>query len=154
MTSETLVRARWVEAETIRLKQMGLSFDAIADQIGRAGRREASALTPLPEGANFPSDFRISRQAAHKAFKRAIARQPALELEEFRKLDTVRCEEMFMNLQPGIRKGSVRAVEAGIKVLGHSAKINGYAVPQRHELTGKEQAFNSRSIARSGGANR
>src|ERR1700730_12342237 len=105
MTSVTLLRALWIEAETIRLKQMGLSFDAIADQIGRAGRREVSTLTPLPGGVTFPADFRISRQAAHKAFKRAIAREPALELEEFRKLDTVRSEEMFMNLQPGIRKG-------------------------------------------------
>ena len=45
---------------------------------------------------------------------------------------------MFLNLQPGIRKGDVRAIEAGIKILGHSAKINGHAAPQRHELTGKD----------------
>ncbi|MGO9268220.1 MAG: hypothetical protein ACLQBA_25595 [Candidatus Binataceae bacterium] len=138
VVSDTGLRARWIESEVIGLKKMGLSFDTIAEQIGRAGRRETSALTALPEGVAFPAEFKISRQAAHKAFKRAIAREPALELEEFRKLDTARCDEMFMNLQPSIRKGNVRAVEAGIKVLGHSARINGYAAPQRHELTGKD----------------
>jgi hypothetical protein len=45
---------------------------------------------------------------------------------------------MFLNLQPGIRKGNLRAVEVGIKLLDHAAKINGYAAPQRHELTGKD----------------
>jgi hypothetical protein len=45
---------------------------------------------------------------------------------------------MFMNLQPAIRKGNARAIETGIKVLDHQAKINGYAAPQRHELTGKD----------------
>jgi len=39
VTSEAILRARWVEAETIQLKRMGLSFDAIAEQITRAGRR-------------------------------------------------------------------------------------------------------------------
>jgi hypothetical protein len=74
----------------------------------------------------FPLDYKITRQACHKAFRRTIAREPALELAEFRKLDTMRCEEMLMNLQPGIRKGNARAIEVGVKVLDHKAKINGY----------------------------
>jgi hypothetical protein len=45
---------------------------------------------------------------------------------------------MFLNLQAGIRKGNPRSVEAGVKVLRHNAQINGYAAPQRHELTGKD----------------
>jgi hypothetical protein len=85
----------------------------------------------------FPPDYNITRQACHKAFSKALARQPAIEVEEFRKLDTERCEEMFMNLQPGIRKGNPRAIEAGIKVLGYVGRLNGYAAPQKHELTGK-----------------
>ncbi len=43
-----------------------------------------------------------------------------------------------MNLQPGIRKGNPRHVETAVKVLRHTAQINGYAAPQRHELTGKD----------------
>jgi len=59
-------------------------------------------------------------------------------VEEFRKLDTARCEEMLFNLQPDIRKGNPRAVEVGLKLLRHEAQIHGYAAPQRHELTGKD----------------
>ncbi len=31
-------RARWVEAESIHLEQMGLSFDAITEQVSRVSR--------------------------------------------------------------------------------------------------------------------
>lgn len=140
VASETVLRARWIEAETIHLKRIGLTFDAIADQIIRIGRGQAQPIVAIPDGISFPSDFQISRQACHKAFRKAIAREPSLAAEEFRKLDSARCEDMFMNLQPGIRKGNPRSIEAGIKVLRHSAQINGYAAPQRHELTGKDGA--------------
>ncbi len=138
MVSEATLRARWVEAETLHLKRIGLTFDAIADQIARVGRRQAQAIVAIPGGVTFPPDFQISRQACHKAFRKAVAREPSLAAEEFRKLDTARCEEMFLNLQPGIRKGNPRSVEAGVKVLRHNAQINGYAAPQRHELTGED----------------
>jgi hypothetical protein len=95
-------------------------------------------LVAIPPEVTFQDDYSISRQACHKAFKKAIARQPALEVEELRKLDNARSEEMFLNLQPGIRKGNLRAIEVGLKVLDHSARINGHAAPQRHELTGKD----------------
>jgi hypothetical protein len=138
LVSEAVLRARWVEAETISLKRIGLSFDAIADQITRIGKHQAQPVITIPNGVTFPLDFQISRQACHKAFKKAIAREPSVAAEDFRKLDSARCEDMFMNLQPGIRKGNPRSIEAGVKVLRHSAQINGYAAPQRHELTGKD----------------
>ena len=138
VVSQAIQRARWIEAETLHLKRMGLSFEAIAGQITRAGRRQAQAIVAIPDGVELPPDFQISRQACHKAFKKAVAREPSLAAEEFRKLDTARCEEMFLNLQPGIRKGNPRSVEAGVKVLRHNAQINGYGAPQRHELTGKD----------------
>jgi hypothetical protein len=138
VVSEAVQRARWVEAETIHLKRMGLSFEAIAEQITRIGRKQTSAMTPMPEGLTFPTDYTITRQACHQAFRKAIAREPSLEVAEFRKLDNARSEEMFLNLQPAIRKGKERAVEVGIKLLDHSARINGYTAPQRHELTGKD----------------
>jgi hypothetical protein len=138
VVSESGLRSRWIELETIQLKRIGLSFDAIADQITRSGRRTAQAVTSIPEGVTFPPDFQISRQACHKAFRKAIAREPSIATEEFRKLDSARLEDMFLNLQPGIRKGNPRSVEAGVKVLRHAAQLNGYSAPQRHELTGKD----------------
>jgi hypothetical protein len=137
-TSESVIRARWLEAEVLHLKKMGLSFEAIAEQISRVGQGRAAPLAPLPDGVRFAENFRISRQACHKALKRALLREPSMAAEELRKIDTARCEELFMNLQPGVRKGNPRAVEASVKVLRHVAQLNGYAAPQRHELTGKD----------------
>jgi len=138
LVSPSVLRARWIEAETLHLKRIGLTFEAIAQQITRVGKRQAQAIVEIPKAVTFPPEFQISRQAVHKAFRRAITREPSIAAEEFRKLDTARCEDMFLNLQPGIRKGNPRSVEAGVKVLRHSAQINGYGAPQRHELTGKD----------------
>jgi hypothetical protein len=136
VVSAEILRARWVEAETFRLKCIGLpSFEAIADQISRVGRGQAQPMVAIPDGVTFPLDYKITRQACHKAFRKAIAREPALELAEFRKLDTMRCEEMLMNLQPGIRKGNARAIEVGVKVLDHEAKINNYGPQGRRPET-------------------
>jgi hypothetical protein len=85
---------------------MGLSFEEIADQITRVGRGQAQPITPIPEGMSFLPNYQISRQACHKALRKAIAREPALEVDELRKIDQARSEEMFLNLQPAIRKGT------------------------------------------------
>jgi hypothetical protein len=92
-------------------------------------------------------DFQISRQACHKAFKKAIAREPSLAAEEFRKLDTARCEEMFLNLQPGIRRGNPRSVEAGVKLLRHNAQINGYGAPERLTLPSSQSGTTTPCIS-------
>jgi hypothetical protein len=73
-----------------------------------------------------------------QSIQKAVARAPSLAVEELRKLDNARSEEMWMNLQPAIRKGNPRAIEVGVRVLDHTAKIQGYAAPQKHELTGKD----------------
>jgi hypothetical protein len=54
-----------------------------------------------------------------------------------RREDTDRLEEIFMSLQPGVRKGSPRHAEVAVRVLDHKAKINGYAGPTQIELGGK-----------------
>jgi hypothetical protein len=138
VVSEAVLRARWIESEVVHLKKMGLSFDAVSEQITRVGRGQAHPIVAIPEGVAFPPDYSVSRQACHKAFRKAIAREPSLAVDELRKLDNARSEEMLMNLQPAMRKGNARAIEVGIKLLGHSARIHGYAAPQRHELTGRD----------------
>jgi hypothetical protein len=138
IASEAVRRARWVEAESIRLKRMGFfSFEEIAEHITSVGRGQAQPMVATAD-ISFPADYQISRQACCKAFKKALAREPALEVVELRKLDTQRCEEMYLSLQPAIRKGDPPAVAAGVKVLSHKAKLNGYAAPQKHELTSKD----------------
>jgi hypothetical protein len=120
-----ILRSEWIKAEALRLKTMGLSFEEMAEQITQVGRGQGRAMVTIPADVVFPENYSISRQAVHKAFKKAIARQPALELGELRKLDHARSEEMFLNLQRDIRKANLRAIEVGIKVLEHSAKMNG-----------------------------
>ena len=95
-------------------------------------------MVPIPEHVSFTEDYSISAQAVHRAFQRGIARLPNTEAEAYRKLDTERCEDMFLSLQPGIRKGDPRSVEVGVKVLAHKAEINGYQAPARIEMTGKQ----------------
>ncbi len=88
MVSEAVLRARWIEAESIHLKRMGLSFDAISEQITRVGCGQAHPIVAVPEGVKFGPDYTISRQACHKAFRKAIAREPSLAVDELRKLDS------------------------------------------------------------------
>ena len=137
--SETALRARWVEAQVVSLKRQGLSFEEIAAQVTQLGCSESSAMVVMQEGViTFPPHFRISKQACFKAFRKAIGREPSIQVAELRKIDNERTEVMFRNLQPEIERGDLHAIETGIKVLNHQAKINGYAAPERHELTGKD----------------
>ena len=137
LTNRSII-ARWVEAETLHLKRLGMSYQAIADHIGRVARGQQQAMVPIPEHAQFPEKYRISTQAVHRAFRRGITRLPNAEAVELRKLDNERCEDMYLALQPGIRKGDPRCVEVGVKVLAHKAEINGYKAPAKVEMTGKQ----------------
>src|SRR5712671_1982433 len=142
LTNRTII-ARWVEAETLHLKQLGMSYQAIADHIMRVARGQQQAMVPIPEQASFAEDYHISVQAIHRAFKRGMARLPNAEAVELRKLDRERCEEMFLSLQPGMRKGDARSIEVAVRVLVHKADLNGYRaaakleVAARQEMTGK-----------------
>ena len=110
---------------------MGLPFRAIAEHITRVGRGQTQPLTKMSEGVTFPPDYTISRQACFKAIQKALGREQALKVEQLRKIDNARSEELFASLQSGIRKGKVREIEAAIKVLDHSAKVNNLAAAQR-----------------------
>jgi hypothetical protein len=130
--------ARWVETETLQLKRLGMSYQAIADHIVGVARGKQQAMVLIPEHASFTEDYSISAQAVHRAFQRGIVRLPNAEALELRKLDNERCEDMYLALQSGIRKGDPRSVEVGVKVLAHKAEINGYKAPAKVEMTGKQ----------------
>jgi hypothetical protein len=138
LTNRSII-ARWVEAETLHLKRLGMSYQAIADHIGRVARGQQQAMVPLPEHASFAEDYRISVQAIHRAFKRGMARLPNAEAVELRKLDSERCEEMFLSLQPGMRKGDARSIEVAVRVLVHKADLNGYRAPAKLEVAARQE---------------
>jgi hypothetical protein len=133
LTDRTII-ARWVEAETLHLKRLGMGYEAIAEHIMGVAQGQRKAMVPVPAELRFPDGYRISMQAAHSAFKRGIVRLPSAEAAELRKLDNERLEDMLLSLQPGIRQGDPRSVEVGVKVLAHKAEINGYRAPARVEM--------------------
>jgi hypothetical protein len=131
------VIARWVEAETFHLKRLGMSYKAIADHIIEVAQAHRKAMVPVPADLRFPEDYRISVQAVHSAFRRGIVRLPNAEAGVLRKLDSERLEDMFLSLQAGIRKGDPKAVDAGVRILAHKARLNGYEAPRSVELDGQ-----------------
>jgi len=135
LTSRSVI-ARWVEAETLHLKRLGMGYQAIADHIVGIAQGAQKAFVPVPQDAHFPQGYQISVQAVHKAFRRAIVRLPNAEAAELRKLDSERLEEMFLSLQAGIRQGDPRSIEVGVKVLTHKAEMNGYKAPARVDMAG------------------
>jgi hypothetical protein len=137
LTNRSIV-ARWVEAETLHLKRLGMAFQTIADHIVEVAQGRQKAMVPISDGVVFSEDYRISTQAVHRAFRRAIVRLPNAEAFELRKLDSERLDEMLLSLQPGIRRGDPRSVEVGVKVLVHKAELNGYKAPARVEMTGTQ----------------
>jgi len=145
LTNRSII-ARWVEAETLHLKRLGMGYQAIADHIVEVGHGRRKAIVPVPQDLQFPQDYQISMQAIHRAFRRAIVRVPNAEATELRKLDSERLEEMFLSLQAGIRQGDPRSIQAGVRVLAHKAEMNGYKTPtrdmsgSRFELLAQEHA--------------
>ncbi len=134
LTNRSLL-ARWVEAETLHLKRLGMAYQAIAVHIVDVAQGRQKAMVPVTEGVLFPGDYRISMQAVHRAFRRAIVRLPNAEAAELRKLDSERLDEMLLSLQPGIRQGDPRSIEVGVRVVVHKAELNGYKVPARMDMT-------------------
>ena len=127
--------AHWVTAEILGCKRKGLSMAAIAVHIGRVGQGHVQPLSPIPDGIEFPADYRISESAVFKAYHKAMDRLPATEAEVFRKEDMARCEEMYLKLQGGISNGDPRHIDTAVRVLAHKAKLNGYAV-EPDQVTG------------------
>src|SRR6266851_10024995 len=153
LTNRSII-ARWVEAETLHLKRLGMGYQAIADHIVEVAQGRRKAMAPVPQDAQFPERYQISMQAVHRAFKRAIDRLPNAEAAELRKLDSERLEEMFLSLQPGIRQGDPRSVQAAVRVLAQNAEINGYKAPARVDITGtrvdlvlQQQAADAQALA-------
>jgi hypothetical protein len=128
-TMRSLV-ARWVEAETVRRKQIGFSFCAIADQLTAVGRGQGQPMIPFPPGMTLPRDYSITYRGVSKAFNNGFRRMPNLEVEQMRRLDTERCEEIYRGLVPGIMRGDPPSGTVAVRALEHKARINGYGAVQ------------------------
>jgi hypothetical protein len=120
-----MLRSRWVEGEVLRLQRLGFSYEAIAQQITEIGRRQRWPVTPFPEDLTFPLHYKITALGAIR-LSAELKRTPTIEAKEMHRLDTDRCEDMFLSLAPAIQKGEPQAVRAAVQVLALKAGINGY----------------------------
>jgi hypothetical protein len=123
--SEVSIRARWIEAEILVAKDIGVSFEALAEHITQVGRGMKAPYITMPSNIVFLPDYSISRQAVYKTWVKAMSKIPALNAEQHRKLNNERSEKLWMYLQPGIRKCDTQAVNSAVKVLAHQAKLHG-----------------------------
>jgi hypothetical protein len=64
-TTVRTVPARWVEAEGLRLKQMGSSYDAIATHITAVGRGLKPPVVALLDSVTFPTNYKISKPSVY-----------------------------------------------------------------------------------------
>ena len=130
LTDKVLI-SRWVEGEVIRLKRMGLSFEAIAGLLSRAGRGEYVGVSLPQGGVTFPPGYAISKMGCCRAYRRGLDREPSLEAREHRRLDLDRLEDMYLRLQAGMNNGDHKAIGEGVRVLTLKAKIIGYLAPSK-----------------------
>ena len=130
--------ARWVEAEALRRKTLGVrTFADIAEQLTKVGRGETPPVVEFPPGLRFPPDYSISAVACWKACQKALARGPRLRAQEMRDIDSDRLEDGILAAQKGIKKGDPGALQALSRLIITKARLNGYLAPQKMEVTGK-----------------
>src|SRR5215469_14333391 len=108
-TTNRFLLARWVESEVVRLKNFGMDFARVAEQVTLVGRGAAKPISELPADLRFPINYRISAQGCHKAYGKALRRESALAVEEHRQMDTARCEEIFLLSSLGCGEEIIRA---------------------------------------------
>ena len=131
-------RSRWVEAEVLRRKTLGVnSFSQIAEQITKVGRAETPPVVDYPPGLIFPPNYSISAVACWKACQRALDRSPRLGAEEMRLIDTDRLEDAILAAQKGVKQGDPGSLQALSRLITTKARLNGYLASQKLEVSGK-----------------
>jgi hypothetical protein len=115
--SNTVLIARWVEAEVLEIKQYGFSYARASRHITAVGRGQESPLTPFFPGMTFSPGYKISAAACQKAHCRALDREVKLGAEHLRKELMLRCDLLWSAAQPAIRRGDPRAMMVGVRAV-------------------------------------
>jgi hypothetical protein len=82
-------------------------------------------VKPIPKGVVFGENYSITKQSVQKTVSKALRREAALDVEEFRQLAVAQSEESLKYLQPAIRKGDPQAISTSTKVMMFIAKVKG-----------------------------
>lgn len=99
------------ERKVVELRQMGITYDVIAKQVGYAGA-----------------------SGAYHAYERALARYPKETLDRKRDVAEQRLERLLAGVWTKALRGEVPALMATIKIFERQAKLLGLDAPQKSEL--------------------
>lgn len=122
----SILIARWVEKEVLAAKLLGVStFASIAAHIVAVARGNQIAMTSLPPGIVFPGNYNITAAGCHKALNRALNREPRVAAEQLAQIILQRSDELFLALQPAIRRQETKAIQTAARVLDLQARIGG-----------------------------
>jgi hypothetical protein len=125
----------------LRQLNFGLTYRAIAKvitEVARGERTPESVGMELPAHVKFPGDYTLTHKRVLELVQRGLDRFPMLEAASWRKAEIARLEEMWARLQPGMRKGDVRSIEAGIRVMERKARLLGLDMPTKVAMTDAE----------------
>ena len=120
------IRARWIEAEILRLKDEHLKLEAIANHITLVGRGERQPIVPFPAGITFLPNFSFTHQAVSKAYNRAVDRIPAIQALRLLKQTDRDLEHQLSCLAPGVRNGDPAAANASTHI--HEVRLKAHGV--------------------------
>jgi len=111
---ENLVVKEWEllekERKVVDLRQMGITFEVIAKEVGYAS----------PSGA-------------YHAYERALARYPKETIDRKRELAEARIERLLAGVWTKALRGEIPALMASLKILERQAKLLGLDAPQKTE---------------------
>lgn len=111
------VKAHDRQLKALELRKAGVSYQAIADQLG----------------------FR-SRGSAHNAVMAVLRKTLQEPADEVRQLELERLDALLMGMYPQARKGNQGAVDRCLRIMERRAKLLGLDAPTKAELSGKDGA--------------
>jgi hypothetical protein len=120
-----VLRARWVETESLRL-QAWLTLEQIAQHIMKVAHGQEAPVVLLPDGVSFAAEYSISAQGIHKAVKRAYNRAPQRAVRENRAIDLQRIDEILLGQRKGAGAGDPSAATVVLHAIKLRAKLLGY----------------------------
>ena len=95
-----------IERKALELRRAGGTYEAIAERLGYQ-----------------------TRNGAHRAVARALARNPAADADAVRELETDRLDRLLVAVWPVALKGEPKAVDQVLKIAERRARLLGLDVP-------------------------
>jgi len=95
-----------IERKALELRRAGLAYEGIAERLGYQ-----------------------TRNGAHRAVARVLARNPAADVDAVRELETDRLDRLLVAVWPVALKGEPKAVDQVLKIAERRARLLGLDVP-------------------------